>query len=342
MSEKIELPRFKNCVVFGGTGFIGSHFAEYLINNNLVEEVYLADIRPIRPYFSFDQNRVHYVELDVRKPIDAQALPDNVTLVANFAAVHREPGHEDSEYYETNLYGAENVCAWAEAVGCKNIIFTSSIAPYGPSEVTKDESSLPVPVSAYGGSKLVAEKINMCWQNGDSVNRHLVIVRPGVVFGPGEGGNVSRLVKAVLNRYFFYMGNRDTRKAGVYVKELCNAMWWVLQRQAITDEKVSLFNMSMNPGPTIQDYADAVCKVAGVKRWIPSVPYWVLWMTAYFIDVFARPLGIKHPFSPVRIKKLVRSNNILPEYLVKNDYPYRYTLETAFVDWKQSCPDEWR
>jgi len=271
-----------------------------------------------------------------------QILPGDVTLVANFAAVHREPGHEDWEYYETNLYGAENVCAWAEAVGCKHIIFTSSIAPYGPSEATKDESSLPVPVSAYGGSKLAAEKIHMCWQNGDSANRHLVIVRPGVVFGPGEGGNVSRLVKAVLHHYFFYMGNKDTRKAGVYVKELCNAMWWVLQRQDTTGERVSLFNMTMNPGPTIRDYAETVCKVAGVKRWIHSVPYRVLWVAAYLIDVFARPLGIKHPFSPVRIRKLVRSNNILPSYLVNNEYPYRYTLEAAFADWKQSCPEEWR
>jgi GlcNAc-P-P-Und epimerase len=225
MSANSAIPDHKSCVIFGGTGFIGGHFAEYLINNKLVDEVYLVDIRPIRPFFSFDKNRVHYVELDVRKPIDPLVLPSDVDLVANFAAVHREPGHEDWEYYETNLYGAENVCSWAEAVGCKHIIFTSSIAPYGTSEVTKDESSLPVPVSAYGGSKLAAEKIHLCWQNGDSVNRHLVIVRPGVVFGPGEGGNVSRLVKAVLHRYFFYMGNKDTRKAGVYVKELCNALW---------------------------------------------------------------------------------------------------------------------
>lgn len=341
MGSKDGFPPLKKCVIFGGTGFIGSHFAEYLIQKDLVDEVYLVDIRPIRPFFSFDKNRVHYVELDVRKPIDPNVVPSDVALAANFAAVHREPGHEDWEYYETNLYGAENVCAWAELIGCENIIFTSSIAPYGPSETSKDETTLPVPVSAYGGSKLAAEKIHLCWQNGDSAVRHLVIVRPGVVFGPGEGGNVSRLVKAVLHRYFFYMGNKDTRKAGGYVKELCNAMWWVLQRQDTTTEHVSLFNMTMNPGPSIQDYVDTVCNVAGVKRRVPSVPYGMLLGVAYLIEVIARPLGIKHPFSPVRIRKLVRSNNILPSYLVNNEYPYRYTLETAFVDWKQSCPEEW-
>ena len=75
--------------------------------------------------------------------------------------------------------------------------------------------------------------------------------------------------------------------------------------------------------------------------WLPSVPYPLLLIIAYLIDVFAKPLGIKHPFSPVRIKKLVRSNNILPRYLVNNGYPYRYDLESACRDWQQDCPEEW-
>jgi len=56
----------------------------------------------------------------------------------------------------------------------------------------------------------------------------------------------------------------------------------------------------------------------------------------YFIDLFARPLGIEHPFSPVRIKKLTRSNNIIPMYLATNEY--KYTLEEALIDWKKNVP----
>ena len=265
----------------------------------------------------------------------------NVALIANFAAIHREPGHEDNEYYETNVVGAESVTDFAHLIGCQNIIFTSSISPYGVSESAKDECTPPVPVTPYGGSKLVAEKIHQIWQVRDENNRHLVIVRPGVVFGPGEGGNVSRLIKAVLHKYFFYMGNQSTHKAGVYVKELCNAMWWVLQEQNKNGERVSLFNMSMYPGPTIKDYVDAVCNVKGVNRTVFSVPYKFLIATAYFIDFFAKPLGIKHPFSPVRIRKLVRSNNILPSYLLEHNYQYQYSLDTAFADWQKSCPEEW-
>lgn len=206
----------------------------------------------------------------------------------------------------------------------------------------KDERSLSVPATTYGGSKLAAEKIHQIWQAKNDAQRRLVIVRPGVVFGPGEDGNVSRLIKAVLRRYFFYMGNRSTRKAGVYVKELCNAMWWVLQQQEAKGEHVSLFNMSMNPGPSIEDYVDTVCKVAEVKRTVPAVPYSLLLTVAYAIEVIAKPLRIGHPFSPVRILKLVRSNNVLPTYLVENGYSYQYTLESAFADWKQSCSQEWQ
>jgi nucleoside-diphosphate-sugar epimerase len=335
-------------VIYGGTGFIGSFFARFLIDQKLIDKVYLVDVEPLerkvsafRRAFGVSNEKLEVIIADVRQSID-WTPSESVELITNFAAVHREPGHEDFEYYETNLLGAENVCAWAERVGCNRLIFTSSISPYGPSEAVKDERSLPVPATAYGGSKLAAEKIHQIWQAKDDANRRLVIVRPGVVFGPGEGGNVSRLIKAVLHRYFFYMGNRATRKAGVYVKELCNAMWWVLQQQEAKGERVSLFNMSMNPGPSIEEYVNAVCMVAGVKRTVPAVPYPLLLTAAYSIDAIARPLGVSHPFSPVRIRKLVRSNNILPTYLVKNGYTYQYTLESAFADWKQSCPEEWQ
>jgi GlcNAc-P-P-Und epimerase len=335
------------CVIFGGTGFIGSHFADFLLRADLFKKILLIDIkgfegRPLSEEMKrfISDGRVEYVFGDVRTPIDLK-ISGGVGLIANFAAVHREPGHKLEEYYNTNILGAENVCLWADFIGCDNIIFTSSIAPYGPTEKAKDESSIPTPVSAYGGSKLVAEKIHISWRNSSPKNRRLIIVRPGVVFGPGEGGNVSRLIKAVLGRYFFYMGNRDTRKAGVYVKELCNAMWWVFDNKVEEFDGFCLFNMSMNPGPSISEYVAGVCSVSGIDVKVFSVPYFLLLGVSRFIDLFASPLGINHPFSPVRIRKLVRSNNIVPKFLVDNGYCYKYTLNSAFEDWKKECPKEW-
>lgn len=335
-----------NAVIFGGSGFIGSFFACHLIEEHGYEEVYLFDHESINAKeFEFRKKMIeNYPQItmvlgDVKKTIDW--IPSNsVHLIVNLAAVHREPGHASHEYYECNLLGAENVCVWAERMNCDKMIFSSSIAPYGPSEEIRDEEAIPVPTTAYGGSKLVAEKIHQIWQ-AKGKQRQLVIVRPGVVFGPGEGGNVSRLIKAVRKRYFFYMANRETRKAGIYVKELCIAMMWVLNSEKVKADGFSMCNMSMNPGPSIEEYVNSIARISKIKVWIPNVPSVLLFVIAYLIDFIAKPLGIKHPFSPVRIRKLIRSNNILPTYLEENGYKYRYTLDEAFADWKKDCPEEW-
>jgi nucleoside-diphosphate-sugar epimerase len=335
----------ETAVIFGGSGFIGSHFSQYLLDNNIVSKVVIADIAPLdemritEKYLAYVKSgEISFIECDVRNKIRI-TIHDDAQLTVNFAAVHREPGHEANEYYETNLLGAENVCAWADKVGCQNIIFASSIAPYGPSEETRDEGSLPVPATAYGGSKLAAEKIHQIWQSADKVNRKLVIVRPGVVFGAGEGGNVTRLIKATINRYFFYMGNRNTRKAGIYVKELCNAMWWALNEKA--QKEPVLFNMSMNPGPTIEKYVDTVCDVAGIKRFVPNVPYSLIYMASLIIDPIAKLVGIDQPISPIRMSKLVKSNNIIPQYLTDNSYVYLYTFKQALTDWRIDNKKDW-
>lgn len=336
-----------NCVIFGGTGFIGSFFAEQVLSTGKVDRVILADIKPICELrFSrilqqyIDTNVLEYIECDVRKSIKEQLALSDVNLVANFAAVHREPGHQPREYYETNVVGAENVCEWASAVNCQDIIFTSSIALYGLSEESRTEQDVLAPISPYGSSKLVAEKIHLVWKAKDQA-RNLTIVRPGVVFGPGEGGNVSRLIKATLRGYFFYMGNKNTRKAGTYVKELTQAMLWVHECGREAENGYSLFNMTTMPAPSVSDYVNAILKVSGKKKAVSEVPFWLLYPVSFLVEGVCRVFRIKQPISPVRLRKLVKSNDIVPKFLVSNGYAYKYTLQTAFDEWKQIAPEEW-
>jgi hypothetical protein len=47
----------------------------------------------------------------------------------------------------------------------------------------------------------------------------LLILRPALIFGLGEGGNVTRLIRSLVKGYFFYMGNGKTRKVGGCVWE---------------------------------------------------------------------------------------------------------------------------
>ena len=215
-----------NYIIFGGSGFIGTHLI-HLLKSECVksgDKIYDLDIvmpseEGVVPGIVEKNDGVEYIRLDVRKPIEFDFEPTKDDVIFNLAAVHRTPGHPDHAYFETNIYGAENVTAFAEKHGIRKILFTSSIAPYGAAEELKTEDTLPTPNTPYGISKLVAEKIHQIWQAKNS-SRELTIVRPGIVYGKGEHGNMTRLYNGQKKRYFFYAGRKDTVKACIYVKEL--------------------------------------------------------------------------------------------------------------------------
>ena len=318
-------------LIIGGSGFIGGHLFSKLSQKN---KVFIIDLKA--------NNSNDQFKMDIKKKIKNLNELNNIDLIINLAAIHKEPGHEDYEYFETNIKGAENVCEFAENIGCKNIIFTSSIAPYGIEDKLKDETTVPQPVTAYGSSKLQAEKIHVAWQKKDEANRILTIVRPGIVFGKFENANMYRMVKLVHKRFFFYMGNRNTAKASIYVKELVNQLIWVNTKQNKDElQKNVLFNAAMWPNPTIQEYVKTTCKVFNIKRFIPSVPYTFLLSLGYIFEIFFRLIGKNNLFSPVRLRKLVRSNLIKPSFLINNNYKFQYSLETAFADWKKEDKEIW-
>ena len=226
---------FESFVIFGGCGFIGSHMLRLLREKYPDAKVYVADLLADGTELS--------QKVDVREPIEMQGKFGKNTLVFNFAAIHRTPGHPDHAYFETNIRGAENVCNFARKHGIENIVFTSSIAPYGAAEELKTEDTLPTPNTPYGISKLVAEKIHREWA-AENPNHRLSIVRPGIVFGTGENGNMTRLYKGLKSHKFAYAGRRDTIKACIYVKDLVRVMLEMAEKSSVEPQtdKVQLYN----------------------------------------------------------------------------------------------------
>jgi nucleoside-diphosphate-sugar epimerase len=219
------------------------------------------------------------------------------------------------------------------------MVFTSSISPYGPSNERRTEASLPVPETAYGSSKLAAEKIHLGWQAAEE-GRKLLIIRSGVVFGPGEGGNVTRLVRSLVKGYFVYLGNRKTIKAGGYVKELCLVAMFCLEELRCSASSVLLVNFTVDPPASMEQMVGAIVNAVGKPRRPLSLPRSLVLGLSYPLLVIERIFKVKLPINPVRVRKLSRSNNIWPEQLRRLGYKYHYTLESAFLDWKQDLPED--
>jgi hypothetical protein len=70
-------------------------------------------------------------------------------------------------------------------------------------------------------------------------------------------------------------------------------------------------------------------KIFQKKGYVPSVPLFILVLICYPISLVGKILKVNHPFHPVRIKKTVRSNNVIPEILISHGFQFRYTLENA-------------
>lgn len=326
-----------NYIITGGTGFIGTHLTNLILENYPNAQVWNLDIvKPGTPNPVVQEYKPavregeklgsHFIECDIRKPIGElpfKPTPDDVLF--NFAAVHRTPGHEDIEYFETNIRGAENVVAFAEKNDIKNIVFTSSIAPYGASEELKHETTLPTPNTAYGISKFVAEKIHLAWLAG-SKDRKLTIVRPGVVFGRGENGNFTRLYWAIRKHMFAYPGRKDTVKACVYVKELVRFILWNAEERKTSFD---FFNCTFEPAYTIEQIVSYMKKVTGLTQCVPYIPNWIIMPAAVCAKLIGSPMGI----CPERVKKLQISTNICGTKMKESGYEFKWTFEEALEDW---------
>lgn len=311
-----------NAIVFGASGFIGTRLVRRLAGRGV--KVVAIDILPPRE----KHPGVDYVSHDVRLAVP-ETFGLEEAIVYNLAAVHRTPGHPAHEYYDTNIFGALNVTRFAEAIGAKRIVFTSSISVYGPREDVVDENTAPAPTSDYGRSKLMAEAIHRRWADADA-SRRLVIVRPGVVFGPGEKGNYSNLAGALKRGLFAYPGRKDTIKSGGYVDELLNALDFVVARSL---PEVT-FNFAYPSESTTEDIVKTFGKVSTVKTEYPVLPIAPLLGVAWCFEVLAH-LGFKTPIHRERIWKLVRSTRIRPGWLTANGYQFGSDVESALRAWSE-------
>lgn len=308
-------------VVFGGAGFIGTHLLTEL-RSKKIDAVSVDIAKPERPVAG-----VRYEYGDVRKPIE---LEGDFGAVFNLAAVHRTPGHPGEEYFETNVAGALNVTEFARSQGINNLVFTSSISVYGPNEVEKNEHTEPTPTSNYGKSKLLAEQIHRNWLN-ESDARHLVVVRPAVTFGLGEGGNFDRLLRALTQRRFVYPGRTDTIKSCGHVTDLVGSMLWALD----LGEREITYNYCYPQRTTIEKIATTVAATFDVAPPPFTLPMKLMLAASTPFEMVEKT-GLKSGINRARIMKLVESTNIYPKVLVERGYKYRTDIDSGIKLWAES------
>lgn len=319
----------RSCVIFGGAGFIGAYLARHLLSVRGFSHVHIADIN--RSELS-GLDGISTSLTDVREPISPGLSAFQPRWIFNLAAIHREPGHIAQEYFDTNLQGATNVCEYAEACGCPNVYFASSISVYGPTLGPTDEDAPICPITPYGGSKYPAELIHRTWQSRGS-DRRLVICRPAVVYGPGDPGNIMRMMRAVRRGYFAFPGSSSIHKSYAYIFGLLDSIDFVMER----GEPVICYNYAEYPTEPLASVIIHTKKFVNSSAPVLSIPIGMLMPAAHIAQMV---LGRHNPIHPIRVRKAAMPTHIIPAWLRDNGFRFRFTYETSLGHWRSVAPQD--
>jgi GlcNAc-P-P-Und epimerase len=282
----------KKITVIGGSGFVGTNLCRQMslrqqdfeiidlkMSNQFPEMCKIADVR------------------------DIDTLRGTITgdIVLNLAAVHRDDVRDKFEYQKTNVNGAENVALVCEEKGIDKIIFTSTVAVYGFAEPGTDEAGAINPFNEYGRTKFEAEEKLRAWRSKEN---SLIIVRPTVIFGEGNRGNVYNLLNQIASGKFLMLGKGQNKKSMAYIGNMVA----FLETCIATDQKYGVYNYVDTPDLTMNELVSQVRATLKEKNGVgPRLPFWLGMILGYIADGVAMLSGKNLSISSIRVKKFASS-----------------------------------
>lgn len=234
-------------LITGGTGYIGSHTAVELLNNN--EEIIVLDNfcnsspEVVDKIKSITKKDFKFYEADI---LDEEKLEEifknnNIESVIHFAGLKAvgESVQKPLEYYYNNISGTLNLLKVMRKYNCKNIVFSSSATVYGERETPRyiEEMGRGKTTNPYGTTKAMIEKI-----------------LEDVYVSDNEW-------KIYILRYFNPVGAHESHLIGDNPNGIPNNLMPYIQKVAVGELKVlSVFGDDYNTpdGTGIRDYIHVV------------------------------------------------------------------------------------
>ena len=309
-----------NVKLIGASGFVGTRLLD-LLKEDGSYEMENIDLLP-SPFF----NDLTVIG-DVRVQEQMDKLLEGAEVVVLLAAQHRDDVSPVSLYYETNVGGLETALRAMEKNGCKRIVFYSSVAVYGLNKDNPSEDFPKDPFNHYGKSKWQAEQVLQEWYKTHP-DWNINIIRPTVIFGERNRGNVYNLLSQIAGGKFLMVGNGVNKKSMAYVGNV------VAFTKYLIDECVSgynVYNYIDKPDFTMNELVSLVERVLDKK--IPSIhfPYWLGMFGGYCFDLLAKITRKKLAISSVRVKKFCATTQFDSSKMLSTGFVAPFTLEEGLA-----------
>ncbi len=256
----MELSEKRVCIT-GGGGFVGSHLADRLVDDN---EVVVAD--------RFGQGRREWVpdaaevvDGDLQNPaVVAEAIDVETDVVFHFAADKRVDTDDPDEQFRLNTALTANVAERMDEVGCRHVAFTSSSTVYGEAPRPTPEDYAPLePISMYGAAKLAEESLLSVYAHSHDFTvwtfRFANIVGPRLQRGAVVPDFIHKLREDPTELEI--LGDGRQEKSYMHVEECIEAMIHVVEH---ADAPVNTYNLGTRTTTSVRTIADIVADEMGV------------------------------------------------------------------------------
>lgn len=279
--------------VIGGSGFIGTRLVGRLKNIEKLSCKILdkASSKTFPDLVTF---------CDVRSLEQLSKSITEGSIIINLAAEHRDDVRPTNLYDHVNVGGAKNICNVAREKDIRSIIFTSSVAVYGFAPIGADENAEIAPFNNYGRTKYEAEQIFRVWQSEDPLHRTLVIIRPTVVFGEQNRGNVYNLLRQIASGKFVMIGNGVNRKSMAYVENIAAFIEFSMGFKS----GVHVYNFMDKPDFNMNSLVMKVNQILGRSdNMIFRLPFALGLLIGKAFDFIGKITGKRFAISSIRVKK---------------------------------------
>jgi len=304
--------------VIGGSGFIGTRLVRRL-KESKYSQVRIIDKAPSKSFSDLA------ILGDVRSIDQLREYLSEKSVIVNLAAEHRDDISPLCLYDEVNVGGAKNICAVANEKNVHTIIFTSTVAVYGFTPIGTDESGKIAPFNDYGRTKYEAEQVYKAWQAEAPSERTLVIIRPTVVFGEQNRGNVYNLLRQIVSGKFVMVGHGENRKSMAYVENIAA----FIEYSMTFKPGVYIYNFIDKPDFTMNSLVAKVNRILGRSEKIGfRLPFVVGFLIGKGFDLVAALTGKRFAISSIRVKKFC-ANSVYNTAIDKTGFVPPVLLEKA-------------
>jgi nucleoside-diphosphate-sugar epimerase len=214
-------------LVTGGSGFVGGALIERLLAEGIaVRGSWWRAPPPTR-------SQVEWWRLSsVQELGDCRELVRGCEVVIHLAALAHQLGRAAAgraeEFWRTNVELTRALARASRQAGVQRLVFVSSVAAVCVrSAQAIDEDRLCAPEDDYGRSKLAAEQALQSELRGTTVD--WCILRPPLVYGPGNPGNMARLLRLIGTGMPLPFGAIYNRRSFMYVDNLVDALLTVVR-----------------------------------------------------------------------------------------------------------------